>query len=240
MEQSSTTNLLPSLNMSAIAHSITSRNINTEILAQLLFLPGQYLLVYAEDDRTSYKLLSPEGLREAFVGEPIDSGWLPPNTVKWGKCYKGEWLVQFYPPQRYRLLLSNFNANTTITVAMPALVFMGCGCKYWLWAVKGKQFNYNDQLFHAPLPNIMEDGSICFGDTSPVPCSPIGIMKSWELFWTSVFNEHMVQRKSKSYPLDVRSHLQKLHHNNSKKYPSRDLVPINNKSIADAIEHILA
>ncbi len=240
MEQGSTINPLPPLNISAIAHSITTKTINTEILAQLLFLPGQYLLVYAEDDRTLYKLLSPEALREAFVAEPIDSGWLPPNTVKWGKCYKGEWLVQFYPPQRYHPLLSNSNINTTITVAMPGLVFVGCDCKYWLWAVKGKQFHPNSQLFHAPLPNVMEDGSICFGSNSPAPCSPTGIMNSWELFWISAFNDHMVQHKSKSYPLDVRSHLQKLHHNNSKNYPARDLVPLSNKSIADAIEQIIA
>lgn len=227
------TNLLPPLNISTISDAIINKTINAEILAHLLFLRGQYLLVYKEGESTTYKFVSPAALREAFVAEPIDSDYLPPNTVRWGRCHKGEWLVQFYPPQRYQIFLE----NTTLTVPMPALVFAGCDRLYWIWAVK--EFDPNSQLFHAPLPNVMEDGSICFGENSPPQCSPTAIMQAWKLFWNSPFNNHLVQGKSKSHPQNVRSHLQKLHYNNSKKYPLRDLVPRSNKTIASAIEVII-
>lgn len=235
MEQSSgLTNILPRLNISAISHSIINQTTHGEILGHLLFLPGQYLLVYKEGEATTYKFISPAALREAFVAEPIDSGYLPPNTVRWGKCHKGEWLVQFYPPQRCCISLE----NTTLTVPMPGLVFAGCDRKYWIWAVK--KFDPNSPIFHAPLPNVMENGSICFGGNSVPNCSAAHIMQVWQLFWHSPFNQDLVQGKSKSYPENVRSHLQQLHNSNSKKYPTRDLVPWGNKTITTAIEEIIS
>jgi hypothetical protein len=65
-------------------------------------------------------------------------------------------------------------------------------------------------------------------------------MQVWQLFWHSAFNQDSVQGKSKSYPEDVRSLLQQLHNKNSKRYPTRDLVPWGNKTITTAIEQIIS
>jgi PRTRC genetic system protein B len=235
MEQSTVlTNILPQLNIGDISHSIINQTTHTETLAHLLFLPGQYLLIYKEGETTNYKFIAPAALREAFAAEPIDSGYLPPNTVRWGRCHKGEWLVQFYPPQRYCISLE----NTTLKVPMPGLIFAGCNRQYWIWAIK--KFEQNSPLFYAPLPNVMENGSICFGENSVSNCSPENIVQVWQLFWHSAFNQDSVQGKSKSYPENVRSHLQQLHNNKSKRYPTRDLVPWGNKTITTAIEQIIS
>ena len=86
----------------------------------------------------------------------------------------------------------------------------------------------------------MENGSICFGENSVPHCSPENIMQVWQLFWDSAFNQDSVQGKSKSYPENVRSHLQQLHNNKSKRDPTRDLVPWGNKTITTAIEQIIS
>lgn len=188
----------------------------------------------------TYKFLSPEAVTTAFNNEPIDSEWLTSNTVRWGHNHQGEWVVQFYPPGRYQLLLSNLGVETvTISVPMPAFIFFGQGNDYWLWAVLEKQFDPHSQLTRAPLPNVMPIGAVCFGDNSPPLCSPQGIVEAWQMFWNSPFNDHVVDNKSKSYPNDVREHLCLLHERQSKRYPTQDLVTFSNKTVTSAVEQIL-
>ena len=67
---------LPQLDVGAIALAVATKTVNADILAQLLFLPGQYLLVTQEDRATNYKFVSPAALKAAFANEPVDSGWL--------------------------------------------------------------------------------------------------------------------------------------------------------------------
>lgn len=231
--------MMPTLNAGDIARSIVSKTNSVDIKAQLLFLPGQYLFVTNEGDSTTYKFLSPSALREAFSGEPIDSGFLFANTIRWGVNAQGEYIVQFYPPQRYSVTLTNTdNSNLiVITIPMPGLVFIGCGNSYWLWAIKEARVAADSQLFHAPLPNVSSTGSICFGTIATAKCSASGIGQAWDLFWRSPFNSDSVQNKSQNAPSDVRSQLLKLHNKNSRKYPLSDLVP-SRYNIEDAIKQI--
>jgi isopentenyldiphosphate isomerase len=67
---------LPQLDVGAIARAVATKTVDADILAQLLFLPGQYLLVTKEDRVTTYKFVSPAALKEAFANEPVDSDWL--------------------------------------------------------------------------------------------------------------------------------------------------------------------
>lgn len=234
-----TTTTLPQLDVGAIALAVATKTVDANILAQLLFLPGQYLLVTQEDRATTYKFVSPAALKAAFANEPVDSGWLASNTVRWGHCHKGEWLIQFYPPSRYQLALDRFTADTPISIPLPGFVFVSCDLKYWIWAVKSNSFDPDLALFHAPLPNVMPDGSICFGDNSPPRCSPLGIVRAWDLFWRSPFNDHVVHGKSKAHSRDVRLGLLSLHRKGSRKYPLRDLVPLSNKTVSSAVEQII-
>lgn len=91
-------------------------------------------------------------------------------------------------------------------VALPGLVFMGYGARYYIWAVQDTSFNPKMEAFHAPLPNVDSKGLICFG-SNPLP--EVGaetFERSWELFFSSPFNAHMVQGKSLEFP-DIRAKL---------------------------------
>lgn len=196
------------------------------------------MLVTRENFATTYKFLSPTAVTAAFSQEPIDSGWLSSNTVRWGHSRKGEWIVQFYPPAHYHLLLANFEPKA-IASPMPAFVLLGCGTDYWVWAVTGKQFDPGCLLYHAPLPNVMASGAICFGNNSPPLSSNQGIVQAWDLFWSSPFNQDAVGSKSKSQRQNVLRRLYSLHNRKSKKYPTDDLVPFNNQSMGSVIERII-
>lgn len=230
---------VPALSISDIARSIVSRTNSPDIQGQLLFIQGQYIFASNEGDSTTYKFLSPSALREAFVGEPIDSGFLPANTTRWGVNARGEYIVQFYPPQKYSVTLTNTdNSNLiVVTIPLPGLVFLGCDHSYWLWAIKEDRILTDSQLFHAPLPNISTTGSICFGSVAAAKCSALGISQAWDVFWRSPFNGDSVQNKSQQAPRDVRSQLLKLHNKKSRKYPLSDLVPLR-RNIDDVIKTI--
>ena len=231
---------LPAIDVGAIARTVAAKTASADIPAQLLFLPGQYLLVTRVSEAVTYKFLPPFAVTSAFSNEPIDSGWLPANTMRWGRSERGEWIMQFYPPRRYDIVLTNNSSKSiSLNVPMPAFVFLGYGTDYWLWAIPCKQFDPQSQLCHAPLPNVMASGAICFGDSSPPPCSPQGIGEAWKLFWSSPFSDHAVSYKSKSCPNDVREHLRKLHERKTKQYPTQDLVLFSLQTVNSQVEQIL-
>ncbi|MEI2578038.1 hypothetical protein [Scytonema sp. PRP1] len=272
-------NILPIIDLQSISQSLLTRIPQSELLAQLIILKGQFILVEREGKKCSYKFLSPEAVEKAFTSKTVTSGWLPSNTVWWGRTPAGEAIIQFYPPQKYRIQLieedttvggfpdlrsfspagvSEDSAFTrwelqlteegnpaeetvrpveaagvqvsveeakVITIPMPAFLFAGCGGKYYLWAVKGKVFKPDAQLYKPPLPNVRDDSSICFGENSPGTCSASTILQSWELFWKSPFNRDLAQGKSKTHPNDICCSLVSLHDSKARSYPSKDLVP---------------
>lgn len=231
---------LPAIDVGAIARTVATKTASADIPAQLLFLPGQYLLVTRVSETVTYKFLSPEAVTAAFTNQAIDSGWLPASIVRWGRSERGEWAMQFYPPRRYNIVFSNNRSKSiSLNLPMPGFVFLGCGNDYWIWAVLGKQFDPQSQLCHAPLPNVMANGAICFGDSSPTPCSSQGIVQACQLFWSSPFSDHAVEDKSKSHQADVRNFLCELSNRKLKKYPIADLVPLSLGSASSVINQII-
>ncbi len=139
--------MLPAIDLGAIARTVATKTASADIPAQLLFLPGQYLLVTRVAEAVTYKFLSPGAVTSAFSNEPIDSGWLPANIMRWGRSNRGEWMMQFYPPRRYDIVLSNNRSKSiSLNLPMPGFVFLGCGTNYWIWAVRCKQFDPQSQL----------------------------------------------------------------------------------------------
>src|SRR5690242_10498595 len=76
-----------------------------ELEAELLMLSGQYLLHYMKDGVNEYKLLTPAALRQAFAGEPVDSGWLSPSIVRWGEGGSGQFVVCWIAPGLHTILV---------------------------------------------------------------------------------------------------------------------------------------
>jgi len=110
-------------------------------------------------------------------------------------------------------------------VPLPGLIWLGVGTSYWTWAVKSRPpFDpTRTRLWAAPLPNVNTDGQICPGTTPFPECSTQSIVKAFELFLASAFNDHLVKGKAASEPEDVLKLLERLQ--GQPRFPSRELRP---------------
>lgn len=214
--------------------------------AQLTFYDGQYLLQYEEQGQRHAKLLSGAALAAAFSGQPVDSSWLPPGTVRWGEGAHGAYGVRFFPPGVHRLpiLLTGQDTIADLAVPLPALVFAGRGTHYWIWAVPGATFDPQAPAYAPPLPNVQGVGAICFGATNPAPVFAAATFSlAWTLFCTTPFNDHVAGHKSQAFPNDVRAHLELLAEREATAYPFDDLFPYRNYqgpyTVAELVERVL-
>jgi PRTRC genetic system protein B len=190
----------------------------------------QYLFRWRENGAELIKFISPAAVRAAFSQEPIDTGWLPLDTRRWGTGPGGDWAVLFAPPARRRLWFENDGlfagkaARVELEVPMPGLVVMGLGQTVYVWAVKEKALHPDRMTYHAPLPNLDHAGAVCFG-SNPLPRVTAGtIAQGWRLFLESPFTNHSTNGKSRRYPDDVRVQLARLAASRRRTYPTSDLV----------------
>jgi len=201
------------------------------ILWKVICTPGQYIWHFfdPETKRRRFKGVSEALLRQAFGSEPTDSGWLPLHLYRWGSRPDGTWVVSFRPSQCYdlQLIASGKNQPEPIRVRLPSCVFCGIGQAYYIWATKRQTFFPTLPLFSAPLPNVYEDGRICFGDnTPPAITDQVGtaIEDAWHLFITSPFNADLSAGKSRARPDDVRAQLIQASQHPRHAYPLSDLL----------------
>ena len=207
--------------------------------AAIYFVEGQYLFHARDDKGETVKFLSPSLVKQAFVLESIDSGWLSPETVRWGSCNRGDYIINFYRPVWRRLMIESDDRQVaTFTVPMPGLVFVGLDQSWYIWAVRARKFAPDLELFHAPLPNINGTGLICFGENRHPEVAKQGAQAAWELFISSPFNSHHVDGKSHEYPENIISQLATLHNRKAIRYPVRDLVSMD-CTIDDAVSRLI-
>ncbi len=168
-----------------------------------------------------------------------DTGWLDENVIRHGSSVLGDWVVSYYPQQRYGLQIQ----DEKLHVPLPSLVFVGISSSYFVWAVKNAKFNSQSLIHHAPLPNVMSDGRICWGNVAPIPASLSTIESTWSKFIGSTFNQDYTQGKSIRFD-NVIEQL-KLLNRKAKistrcRYPTSDLIPIrNNLSVEEAVSLVL-
>lgn len=194
----------------------------------LMFVDGQFLISLNDlNGNHVQKFVSPAHVRQAFTHLPVDSGWLPPDVVRWGMNKHGEWVITFIPPQVYNLpFIGEDNDESKVTfikTPMPGLIFFGNAGTYGVWAVKGAQFDPFAKIYRSPLPNVGTTSEICYGVNKPPRANANTIGRAWKLFINSPFNNHTIQGKSKKHPEDVREMLRTLH--DAASYPQDDLVP---------------
>ncbi len=121
---------------------------------------------------------------------------------------------------------------------------MGISSSYFLWAVKKNQFEPNLILYHAPLPNVMADGRICWGNICPTCVSLSNVESAWSKFITSTFNRDYTLGKSRKYNNNIikllRTLNQKVKVSSRFRYPVSDLVPIQNQlNVNKAVKAII-
>ncbi len=121
---------------------------------------------------------------------------------------------------------------------------MGIGSSYFLWAVKKNQFEPNLILYHAPLPNVMADGRICWGNVCPTFVSLSNVESAWSKFIGSTFNQDYTQGKSRKYKNNIIEQLRILNRKSKAssrcRYPVSDLVPIRDRlTVAQAVKAVI-
>ncbi len=207
-------------------------NEENRIYPALILIDGQYIVrVPDSHGNIIEKFVSPKHVRQAFTQEPIDSGWLSPNVVRWGMSGHGDWVVMFIPPQVHKLPFIGEDPDNPkniieYSIPLPALIFIGNGSQYSVWAVKTKTFDPSSLVYRAPLPNSNIYGEICFGPTKPPRANGHSVTEAWRVFSNTAFSNHTVDGKCKSQSKDVRVLLRELSRTEQLDFPLNELVPL--------------
>lgn len=191
--------------------------------AALFFLDGQLLFQHDGGGALKSKFISPAAARQAFAGEPIDSGWLPGGVNRWGTGARGVWMVRWHAPAVYTLRREGKSAPQRLRVPMPALIWFGQRHNYYIWAMKGETFNPANLLYRAPLANVNHRGLICFGQNAHPDVSK-GFAATWRTFWDAPFNDDHRNGKSHAHKDNINTHLLKLAKAKAAQYPAKDLI----------------
>jgi hypothetical protein len=219
-----------------------------EVQAALLFVGkrGDHFIMSSRDRGVYY--VDVETVRAAFNLMAYDSGALPPGIYRHGQGSNGvPWMAVYVPPARYTLHLVGFGPTMLdIHVPLPGFLFAGKGKAYSIWAVKDPFLRENTPVFQAPLPNVYNNGNICWGANDAPQVSGETIMQAFRLFMQSKFNGNAAAECSRKEPQDVRNLLAALHHSGERIYPCDDLVPLrrfyNGPATVDYVltDHIIA
>ncbi len=155
-------------------------------------------------DTTTRKIVSAMDVVHALASElTYSSGILPKNTIWWantsdGPCYA------IYEEAKVRKLAIQTEANKPPrrwTIPVPPCIFV-CqpGHAPRVFAVKRRPFRSGDAIYHAPFPNMSNDGRSC-GGNNPYPTE---VAKIPESFWISFFTDHgELAKRSKKFPINL-------------------------------------
>jgi len=193
-------------------------------VAELIFLPdGQLVFCSRQNGVHTAKFLSPEDVKRAFFPIVSDTGWLPPDVVRWGHGNGQEWAVLFKPARVYDLSLAvPEQEQQTIRVPLPNTVILAIGHELYAWAVKTSVFKADVPAFHLPLPNVAQNGRVCFGANQHPPAGLQTVNQIWDIWITGAFTSESCTHKSKAHPNDVRTQLEAIQGRTS--YPRKDLI----------------
>ncbi|MBA7630917.1 hypothetical protein ES703_38443 [subsurface metagenome] len=155
-------------------------------------------------------------------GIPMNSGLLPEGVLWWSQRGSAAEVALWRPPQVWPAALQAeaFKPPVRYRLPMPGLIFI-CrpGSPPRVYAAKKRPTHVEDNLYHAPLFNVFNDGRTCAG-THNYPENPAEVPDS---FFTSFFTPTADWRgRSKKYPNDLRHLWDEL--NGKRRYPLRDLV----------------
>ncbi len=168
-------------------------------LARLdLYNEAVIMTKFDHNSSTSYPV-SIHDLSAAFGTLPSSSGLLPRNTLFHGRNQGQEFVGVFIKAAKHVVTVN----EATMTIPLPPAIFIGCGKRYVIHAVKEYPSAARMQLYHYPSPNVGSDGRICAGDTPFPTCNVKTIMSAWRLFLMSRFNRHLSTQKCRSFPNNI-------------------------------------
>jgi hypothetical protein len=154
------------------------------------------------------------------------TGLLPPDTLWWRNTRNGPYIAIYVAPKSWRVALE-FDIRTPprrYNLPMPGLIFLcSPGKAPWVYAVTSRPTKETDDIYHAPLCNVHENGLTCAGNHN-YPPRLADMPKS---FFTSFFTASAhLKKRSKAYPANV-VHLWDFL-DGKHTFPIKDLVRIGN------------
>lgn len=129
-------------------------------------------------------------------------------------------LIWYTPAQEY--ILSGINKKP-IKIKLPAFIYRIEYDTFFIYASRSgsKRPDLKTQLYHAPLPNIYDDGKVCMGNVKkPKNHTEIAdLIEAWQkAFWKSDFNDYLHD----TYNLQTLRSAAK----NKIQFPNKQLVPL--------------
>ncbi len=197
---------------------------NAHVAGALYFLEAGHYLLRAKQPGgvVTEKTITAPDVAAAFMGQDFDSGFLPAGILRMGTCPAGMWSAMALPAAKVAISLVGMpDGERVIEVKLPAMLLMGMGNKYLVYALSGDG-NRKSAVYSAPLPNVYRSGEVCFGGNVVPKARPENLPDVWKLFITSPFNEHLSDKKSRKHPGDVRKMLIEVAER-GKVYPLNDL-----------------
>jgi hypothetical protein len=197
-----------------------------EFVPSLKFFKEQCIFEDMDAGVIRRKFISPAAVRQAFTGEATDSGWLADGVERWGMTASGQWALITIPAQVHSLLIEKDKGKAQLyKVPLPRFAFFGHGSTYYVWAMREQNTLASAEIYAAPLPNVHQDGHICFGRNTPPKCTGLSIATAWDLFITSPFNGDLAGQKHTKHN-DIRALLFDLAKAKAKAYPLKELAKI--------------
>lgn len=194
-----------------------------------------------EGDKIAEYAIDPAQAAIALAAKiTFDTGLLTGDTLYIHTEGIAKTIVEYRRPQLTGVYLDN--AESALRVPLPGLVMSRKTAnertpKYAVYAVKRRPKTLDAALFLAPLPNVFNSGSICWGSVQRVSDAALAgasLAEDWAQLLGSPFGDHACSGKSKAHKDDVRKQLIALETRGAKRYPTSDLIPAR-KTLAEVL-----
>lgn len=161
----------------------------------------------------------------------FDTGLLSGDTLLVRQDGVKRIVIEYRKAQKTGIYLDG--SETALRIPLPPLVMLRATSEdrspsYAVYAVKRRPASPEVALFHAPLPNVFNGGSICWGSVSRVSDEALAgasLAEDWSMLLGSPFGDHACNGKSRSHPHDIRQKLIELEQKQARRYPTSDLIP---------------
>jgi hypothetical protein len=199
------------------------------------------LLRKREGDAVTEYPVDPQQIALALAAKvTLDTGLLSADTLLVRQDGVKRLVVEYRRQQKTGIFIEGSDAP--VRVPLPPLLLIRTTTEnknpqYQVYAVKERPTALGVPLFHAPLPNVFNSGSICWGSVRRVEDTALqgnSLTADWSTLLGSPFGDHAVSGKSKSHPHDIRQKLLELESRKARVYPKSDLMPVK-RTLAQAL-----
>jgi len=206
--------------------------LNEQPSLSLDFYSYGVLMRKREGDAITEYAVDPAQVAVALAAKvTFDTGLLSGDTLLVRQEGVKKIVVEYRKPQKTGVYLDG--SETALRVPLPGLLMIRATSEdrnptYAVYAVKRRPAALEVGLYQAPLPNVFNSGSICWGSVqrlSDEALSDASLAQDWAMLLGSPFGDHACSGKSRSHPNDIRQKLIELEQKAARRYPTADLIP---------------